>query len=756
MRATRAVAWSVSLILWAASSQAEPGGRVRLTFEWAPETTGATRRPSRAVLRAESSTMSERAVEASLEKEVEIPGSMEIDLAPERVWRLSVVAPGAWAPVVELPIGDRPPVRFSLIPAAKVGGRVQVPAQERAPASLEARFRSSPKARPEVPAVVAICPVREGHWECEVPATTLDLRLQAEGFIPRYLWDVAVVPGQTADLGSFELVRGGSLIGWAELGDPPAQRDAKPEIELAPSLMGGNAAWAASDRMRQRALTAHVNERGFFQLTGIAPGEYVVTARLEGFSPASAPPVTLSAAMETELREPLLLRRPTALEIRLHPETDPYGQPWHLDLASGGTSSPPRRLESAGRGVADATGVWRKEGLADGKYLLFVNDFTGSRWRADWIEVEPGMPPRDLDLNLVRVEGHVLFGNEPMETTVWLEQKKAGSRIRFDSDEKGRFDGYLPAEGEWAVDLELPRQGAQALDPVEVKRPASSGAARVEIRIPDTHLAVLVTDEAGAPMPDAEVVILSDPERLRREAQVRTDGKGEVVLRGIVPGVVHLYAKKDEASSDWTVRTVAEDRDEGTVSLVLREKIRLAGQVVAAAGPVAGARVIVFSDIIPGARGWVERALSEADGQFQLRLDRSFSGGTLVLVAPGFAGRLVRLNPPASKDERLELTVDPTSGEALVGLGPAGTLQAVLRHTGGQVPLWAFLQEGVARPAESDRFLLERLEPGDYALCPDRWSPPGACSTGTLPANGRLELTLPESRPVADLHGGPR
>lgn len=165
---------------------------------------------------------------------------------------------------------------------------------------------------------------------------------------------------------------------------------------------------------------------------------------------------------------------------------------------------------------------------------------------------------------------------------------------------------------------------------------------------------------------------------------------------------------------------------------------------------------MVFSEIDRAARGWVERTLSEADGQFQLRLDRSFPGGTLVVLAPGFAGRLVRLPPPARDEDRLALTVDPASGEVLVELGSTGTLQAVLRHAGGQVPLWTFLQEGVAQQPEADRLLIQRLEPGDYALCPDRWSPPGACAAGNLPANGRLELAMRENRPMPETQGGLR
>jgi hypothetical protein len=636
------------------------------------------------------------------------------------------------------------------LPTGKVAGRLQVPPQEATPGIVQVRFESAPQTKPVIPPTTMICPVRDKLWECALPSGSLDLRVQADGFVPRYFWGIAVTPDRRADLGALDLKRGASLIGWVELGG-----SGTPTIEVTPFLLGGNTAWAESGRVRQRAFTGQANERGFFQVTGLPAGEYVATARLDGLAPAQSEPLTLYAGAETRLPRPLLLEPPPFLDVHLSPATDPQGEAWRLELLEGGASWPPQRLRPAGGGAADPTGAWRREGLITGHYMLLIRDAAGSEWYRDWIEAETGMPPLDLALDVVEVAGKIQRGDEPFETTFWLERERdAGQRIRFASDSKGRFSGFLPAEGEWGVDLRLSRDGVQALEPVQVKRLPGKKLARVEIRIPNTRLSIQVRDENGAPAAEAEVTILSSPEKKRREAQGRTDRRGELALEGIVPGVVQLHARKDRSSSDWAVLTVTEDAETTPVELVLREKLRLTGQVVSPESPVAGALVTAFPHSSEGSRAWVGRAVSGADGAFELELDRSFPGGSLAIFAPGFAVRLMPMPTGWREGERLTIPVRQESGEVLVdldGLGEDSLNRSRLRHSGGQLPLAPFLREGMAQRVEPRKVRVPRLEPGEYSLCPEAASPAGACAHGFLSSNGRLELRVPAaSNPQGD------
>lgn len=53
----------------------------------------------------------------------------------------------------------------------------------------------------------------------------------------------------------------------------------------------------------------------------------------------------------------------------------------------------------------------------------------------------------------MEILGRVTLGDDPLAATLWFGGRSGVRRIRFDSDEKGRFDGWLPEEGTWPVDL---------------------------------------------------------------------------------------------------------------------------------------------------------------------------------------------------------------------------------------------------------------------------------------------------------------
>lgn len=636
----------------------------------------------------------------------------------------------------------------SAVPSATLEGRLvsKEPVQVQA---VQARYQSVSGTKPKIEAAQVDCPVEKSRWRCEVPAGTLDLRIQAEGFIPLYLWGVEARPDKTVDLGRHELRKGASLIGWVKIDgaqDPKSPR--MPQIEARPNRLGrGPGPSSSAERMAQRAFTAQPNPRGFFQLTGLAAGEYVVTASLEGFTPARSEPVLLSAAAESQLRDTLTLEPPLTVEVQLDPPLDPYGQPWSLRLMDAGTEIPPRGLTAAAQGSADLQGFWKKAGLRPARYLVVVQDLTGSKWIQDFYEITAAQPRLDLHLDLVEVEGKISRGQEPVAATLWFARSKGGKRIRFDSDEKGVFLGYLPAEGEWAVDLELASEQVQALEPVQVERLPDRDVARVEIRIPNTLLRIKVTDERSRPVPAAQVILLSDPERGRREAHVAADENGEVTLRGLSPGTLQVYADDERnASSDWVVVQVQEDRDTPEVSLVLRERIELTGHVHSPEGPVAGALVIFQPIVQGGGNAWVGRTITEADGSFRVRLDHSFPGGGVAVLAPGFAARLMPLPPDWRTSRSLTIPVSQAGGTIVVDpVALEGWMQngSRLKRQGGDLPLIDFLRDGWAEfdPA-ADRLVLPRMEPGEYLLCPGWSAPPAACSAGYLSAGGELRLSF--------------
>lgn len=646
------------------------------------------------------------------------------------------------------------PVLSDEIPAGRVGGRLKLTdPRETRPQSVDLRFQSAPGGRSKVPVTTVTCPVEGDRWQCEVPAGELDLRLQASDYVPSYFWNVAVQPGKVSELPTVELVRGASLIGWAELDGPVPDPEKTATVELSPVRAGrGSGTKAGQERLGRLSSKVEVNSRGFFQLRGIQAGEYTLTARLDGFSPATVS-TTVPAGQETRLSEPIFLQRPVTLEVRLHPSLDPYGRAWQIEVLEGGhqplTGS--GALQRLGVFQADLAGFWAKEGLIPGShYLLFVRDTAGSQWHFETLEASASMAPLDIRLEAVAVDGRISRRDEPLEATLWLTASGGGNqRIRFDSDEEGRFSGTLPVEGEWGVDFERPDGGVQALDPVEVRRSPGKETARVEIRVPHTRLRVQVVDEQGRPAAGAEV-ILKNSEKRRREAQVTADGQGEVALEGLAPGLIQLYASQGKTASDWQLYDVSEDKEGPPARLVLRERLRLGGRVLSPEGPVPGALVILFPGPLGDLNAWVRRGISEADGRFEVSLERSSPRGSIALFAPGFAARLLPMPPTWTPDQEITLAASQAGGALRVNvdsLGKEAFTLGEVRHAGARLPLVHFMREGLARPdGDSGWYVLPSLEPGDYAICPNPASPPQQCASGQLSAGGELSLSLPKTK----------
>lgn len=639
------------------------------------------------------------------------------------------------------------------LPTGRVGGRLKLAdPREARPQGVDLRFQSAPGGRSKVPVTTIACPVEGDRWQCEVPAGELDLRLQASDFVPSYFWNVAVQPGKSLELPTVELVRGASLIGWAEMDGPVPHPETPVTVELSPVRSGrGSGTKAGQERLGRLTSKVEVNSRGFFQLRGIQAGEYTLTARLDGFSPATVSATAL-AGQENRLPEPIFLQRPVTLEVRLYPSLDPYGRAWQIEVLEGGhqplTGS--GALQRLGVFQADLAGFWSKDGLIPGShYMLFVRDTAGSQWHLETLEVSSSMAPLEIRLEAVAVDGRITRKDEPLEATLWLTGSGDGNqRIRFDSDEEGRFFGTLPAEGEWGVDFERPDGGVQALDPVEIRRSPGKETARVEIRVPDTRLRIRVVDEQGRPGAGAEV-ILKNSEKRRREAQVTADGQGEVLLEGLAPGLVQLYASQGKTASDWQLYDVAEDREGPPARLVLRERLRLGGRVLSPEGPVPGSLVILFPGPLGDLNAWVRRGISEADGSFEVSLEKSFPRGSIALFAPGFAARLLPMPATWTPDQEITLAASQAGGALRVNvssLGKEALTVSEVRHAGARLPLVDFVREGLARRDESGWYLLPSLEPGDYAICPGPASLPQQCASGQLSAGGELSLDLPKTK----------
>jgi hypothetical protein len=138
------------------------------------------------------------------------------------------------------------------------------------------------------------------NWTCSrVPATEFDLTILTRGFAPEYRWAVLVPPGGNLDLGPLALRQGASVAGWVQI-SPGSALDPNCIVRLSPAEVTDNSP----------VLTAKVQGQGFFQLTGVAPGTYVLEAAQSGYRSPKVPITVVLPDSATYLKGVVLQRAP--------------------------------------------------------------------------------------------------------------------------------------------------------------------------------------------------------------------------------------------------------------------------------------------------------------------------------------------------------------------------------------------------------------------------------------------------------------
>lgn len=699
--------------------------------------------------------------------EVTVPGEATLSLTPGIVWELRLEAPGLWAaPVLVSPEAGNSPAHMILFPLAMAESAVSVPRGETLPSSLAVRFQAPPTERSAAgrpglaPRGSIDCPLAaSGRLRCRLPAGALDLRLAAPDFVPVYLWGVSLSAAQTTLLGPVRLIRGGSIAGWLTThgGIPPDWRQAT--VGATPRAAARLVEPGAKERIGDRSQVAVVNSRGFFQVGGVPPGSYMLTAILPGVGVGHSPPVDVAAGGESILREPVLLRPPADLDVVIDPAADPYGEAWRLELYQRDTLSGGLE-ESAGPAQPLATGRWRWRRLDPGDYHLFVGSVAGSRWASQEITVEPGMEPVEIEVPAVRIRGDIRQGGDPVATTLWFGGANAARKIRIDTDDRGEIDGFLPEEGKWPVEMEDPASRQfQALEAVEVHERPGKGYAEVHIVLPDTSLSGQVVSAAGEPVPGALLLLVNFRDH-RREAMANADSEGRFSLHGLATGSRFLSADAGErGESEWLPVRIETDRAVTGLRLVVQRKRELSGTVRSLEVPVPGAWVSALPGSALSATPIVE-AVSGADGTFELRLPAGTANLDLLVAPPGLPARLAH----ATLDESvksLDLAVAPEGGA--LSLEAPGKEQErpfatgkLLVHGGAAIPSYLLLRVPGAVTSEDagiDRLTLPLVEPGSYIFCgvsgppavPDQvmaLPPAEHCTSGVLSPSGELTLRL--------------
>lgn len=709
-----------------------------------------------------------------LSRPMTIPGEATVDLPEGSSWRLSLQAGDAyWSPETLVEAG-REDVILRLYPTGTVMGRLAVSDGDEPPANLTARFDrvkapagKAAQRQPveELEGQVA-CRVEGSDWLCRIPVGTLHLRLRAEGFVPHYFWDVGVTLEKPSDLGLLKLARGSSIAGWVATEDelplgegaevearPRVSRQSKPELER---------------KVRGLRITERVGDRGFFQIAGLQPGAYAVTATREGYSPEERS-VVVTPDSETELNDPLVLKRPLDVEIRIDPRIDLTRKGWRIQLMT-------MDFKTVGSGIAELDGTWKAPGLSAGRYRVWIANSDAERMALEEIVVTPQDTHFDIELSMIWVEGTVTLGDEdPIPATVTFGGISGVVAVTMEADDEGRFSGRLPRSGDWRVDVELedpPIFRRYAKVPVEPEH----GVAEVELKLPDTLMEGEVVRSDGRPVPDAQLLIVRMP-ATDPPTSATTDEEGRFALYGNEPGDYRLEARcrtESEATLAGAPVDVHLNDESSTASvrLVVDEMTVLRGRVVSDTSSVPGAQVQVTSTrgaTLPGML--VPEVRSDADGSFKLEVPAGLTEVELLVLAPGFVLKSFRLEPEASS-EGLILPLDQAGGgEIAITLTPGV-------ESGRFVPDQVYLvKDGVLRfdqvmlvrwarengfPAEPTRIVVPGMPAGSYSAC---WPRPGKrsgkvevvktgwkCSEAILFPGQRVDLDPPGEQDHQDDH----
>lgn len=469
----------------------------------------------------------------------------------------------------------------------------------------------------------------------------------------------------------------------------------------------------------------------------MAPGRYTLTVSQPGFAPVSVPGVEVREGLEAQVLDPVVLAKPLIFELVLDPGIEPYGQPWRVRLVR--RSSPADPPGETFHAQASREGVCSIPDVPAGAYELAVLGADKSIWHSEMLEVAAGRLPHMVQIPVLRIEGLVTRGGEPLASTVWLG--RGGRRLRFDSDGEGLFQGLLPEEGTWSVSLASAEEGWRvSVAAIEVKIPRGKSTAQVEIEVPDTTLEGEVVDEGGRPVPAAQVSAFSNA---RIDSRVRSDDKGKFEIHGLPAGPVTLSAIEQERESGWVQTALVEGEGSPWVRLVVRRLTRARGRVVSPNGGIPGATILAWPASQPVSR--VATTMSGPGGDFELELPEGESVIEVLVLPPGFAFRIatVRLDP----GRPFELAVEPHGGTLIVE-GSFAASEPLLVHDGVFVSLqplrdWARMQG--APSSDPSRLVIPNVAGGAYNLCKGRAeASSAACKGGVLSPLGELVLRSPE------------
>jgi hypothetical protein len=581
----------------------------------------------------------------------------------ESASRFEVSCPGFWGPSLELPVGGNGGAETSLrlVPAGSVVGKLTAAPEVPLPTALSVRIvRPRSGVGQAKQPLLQTCEVEGLSFRCPLPAQKLDGALIAPGFAPFYFWGLEVKRSVAQNLGSIRLAEGASVAGWVVA---PSPGPFPIIVEIAPETTG----WI-SDPAAQRArlLTAHqaADERGFFQLSGLAGGAFRLRAkRADGAQ--SDRMIEVRDGEEYLLAQPLQLDLPITFEAIVTPAIA-SGRPLLCLLERVAPRS--NVVEHVARAKVDLGGNCAAEKIESGRYTFRVVDDAGNTFHVSEVEVEPGLALLSVVLDLVEVHGVVTFGDgEPFQGEIIFGGKHRQPNVSVSSDEEGRFTAVLPRDGEWPIDV-VDQDSTHRGPTVDVQRRLDREPTWIDIELPGAVLTGTVR-EKGKPVADAIVLARRSKEgRLKTEAHTKSRKDGTFRLRGVRPGELELRGYTQTSASRWIALQLTPQEKSAEIDLDLSAQIEVAVEILGPRGSVSGAYVQAFPVIQGNSKGWVHRGTTDVNGQLAWNdVDGLADALDFLIVAAGYGTRLLRVPLVPKSKVPLRIALDDARGALVLG-----------------------------------------------------------------------------------------
>lgn len=664
-------------------------------------------------------------------------GSLELDRTSS--WSIDATTPGFWAPLSRAD-PDTSSINISWVPSVEMMGQVAPETPEAHPVEIQAWVaRDAEKAQLLSAWQSLRCLQDNDRFSCIAPRDLQAVKFSAEGRVPLYFWNLEVSESRLS-LGKLELHRGASLSGWVLTERSGEGDDGAIQLELAPRATGWQEDATERRRTSLRVEYTEANEEGFFLLGPVPVGGYDLVASAPGFMTHRIEDIDMTAGTEIVLDEVIELLPPSGLDVYISPPVDYEQQPWSVALMS--LQSTSHVLKTVEQSAAGFDGHWHLDAASIGRFRLEVRDHKGAAWLVRDLELSGVHEPLFFEVDSVLVRGTLTLGGEPTDGVVVFGGRHGRPNAEVLVFE-GLFEGILPRDGEWKVEVDIAGDASVMAEPVTVERRAGEPVARLEIELPDTLLEgeVWQGDESVA---GAFVHVFRQDEsgqnEQRRLARVRTDADGKFRFRGLKPGraQVSAYLGAFDPVSDWVEVEFREAPPIPSLRLELFEKTDFRGRVLSNQGPVAGAQVFVQPGLRSAMR-WPAEAISNANGDISFRLPSQSAGEVVFLMmAAGFGFSIQPGNLEATREMTLSLSVD--KGDLTLTY-PAGSLYFDGVPVAVSTLLAKMIPVNRIAPSPGGGVVLKGMAAGEYSQCPGN-HPSEHCVSGVLTPSGVLALEI--------------